>query len=136
MVDRSAGIKLLSTLFSTDDASILEEMVFQKYESDYKTVMMDIYASGFSAENVQKMLDEGSVKWKHQQFIDIVDAQSEIFAYIEKPFEVIEGMFTCPKCDSKRTVSFARQTRSSDEGMTTFIFCSNKECRHSWSCRG
>jgi DNA-directed RNA polymerase subunit M/transcription elongation factor TFIIS len=44
--------------------------------------------------------------------------------------EVEEGVLECSKCHSKRTISYQRQTRSADEGATTFAQCVN--CSHKW----
>lgn len=39
-------------------------------------------------------------------------------------------MFTCGKCKSKKCTYTQLQTRSSDEPMTTFVYCMN--CGHRW----
>ena len=39
-----------------------------------------------------------------------------------------KSMYECPKCGSTRVHSHAQQTRSSDEPMTVFCQCLNKEC--------
>lgn len=54
-------------------------------------------------------------KWKE----DVEDAQ-----------EVVEGIFQCKKCGSKKTTYYSLQTRSSDEPMTNFITC--VECKNRW----
>lgn len=45
------------------------------------------------------------------------------------PLEIEEGVLEC-KCGSKRTISFQKQTRSADEGSTTFAKC--VECGTQW----
>lgn len=42
---------------------------------------------------------------------------------------VYNGM-RCPKCREQKVLSMSRQTRTSDEGETTFCKCDN--CSHSW----
>jgi DNA-directed RNA polymerase subunit M/transcription elongation factor TFIIS len=51
---------------------------------------------------------------------------------IQTPVEVVEGMFTCKKCGSKKTHHVAIQTRRSDEPPTIDIRCLNKECMYRW----
>ena len=54
--------------------------------------------------------------------------------YLTKPFEVVDGVVTCPKCQGMKTWSVQKQTRSSDEPMTTFSRCAL--CNHQWSYSG
>lgn len=44
--------------------------------------------------------------------------------------QVVEGIFQCKKCGSKRTTYYSLQTRSSDEPMTNFITC--VDCLNRW----
>ena len=46
------------------------------------------------------------------------------------PMKVVEGMYQCSRCKSKKTYSRQVQTRSADEGMTSIIQCS--ECNKVW----
>lgn len=46
--------------------------------------------------------------------------------------EVKEGIHECHFCGSKKTTSYDLQTRSADEGMTTFIKCANPKCKKMW----
>ena len=56
-------------------------------------------------------------KWKPET--DLIDTK-----------DVVEGIFQCKKCKSKRTTYYSLQTRSSDEPMTNFITC--VECSNRW----
>jgi len=141
---RERGVKILETCgFSDTETSSLEAMVNSRSNGDsvkYKNTMMEIYdfvfQSGFDFEQISKIIDNDEVAWNNVEFKDIADAQAEIFSYIENPFEVVEGMFSCPKCGNKKNVTYSKQVRSSDEGMSTFVFCSNRTCRHSWVYQG
>ena len=53
----------------------------------------------------------------------------ELRSLTEKP-DVKEGMYKCPRCGSKRTLSYQKQTRSADEPMTDIIKCT--ECPNKW----
>lgn len=52
--------------------------------------------------------------------------------YLKKPEEIQDGLFTCSRCKSKKTTYTQAQTRSADEPMTSFIYCSN--CGKRWKC--
>lgn len=82
---------------------------------------------------------------------------------LEEPTTVAKGIFTCPQCGSKNTMSFEVQKRRADEPMTNFVTCYNPEqipkdkvlwkkvkgnqekyrklgglmgrCNHRWSCQ-
>ena len=43
---------------------------------------------------------------------------------------VAEGVVSCKKCKSKRVWEKSVQTRSADEGATSFFTCS--ECKYQW----
>jgi transcription elongation factor S-II len=42
------------------------------------------------------------------------------------------SLFTCGRCKSTKTTSTQKQTRSADEPMTVFVFCTN--CGKRWKC--
>jgi len=44
--------------------------------------------------------------------------------------EASKGIYKCPRCSSRETVSNQKQTRSADEPMTTFIRC--VACNFNW----
>jgi DNA-directed RNA polymerase subunit M/transcription elongation factor TFIIS len=46
--------------------------------------------------------------------------------------DVVEGVWTCKKCGCKKTFSYQKQTRSADEGSTSFIVCLNGKCGAQW----
>jgi len=78
-------------------------------------------------------LKNGKVGWKNCIFNDILRNQQEQDEFITNPFEIVEGVQTCNKCGSKRTFSYQKQTRSADEGFTTFIQC---VCGNKWRYSG
>ena len=140
---RTKGKTLLDRCnFSPDQVAHLEKLVNtkSKTKTSYNNTMMDIYdfvtRDNFSYSQICEIVETEKIEWSHPDFKDIADEQAEIFSYIENPFEVVEGMFSCPKCGNKKNVSYSKQVRSSDEGMSTFVFCSNKLCRHSWVYSG
>lgn len=65
-------------------------------------------------------------------FKPFVEAERRDIMNLTKPLEVEEGLYTCPKCKSKKTHSYSRQVRSADEPATTFITCANTDCSYKW----
>lgn len=51
---------------------------------------------------------------------------------IVKKEKTEDGLFTCFKCKSKKTVYYQMQTRSADEPMTTYVTCT--DCNTNWKC--
>ena len=140
---RKAGMLLIMNHFSSDDSIVLEAIVYAKSKdskSIYKNILSDIHTfvaiDNKSYSDVIELLNTDRFMWNHPKLEEIATVQNEIFSYIESPFEIVDGMFTCPKCGSTKTVSYSKQTRSSDEGMSTFVFCTNRLCKHGWMYSG
>lgn len=121
------------------DALIVNNIIETKFNNIKNEVLFDVVMflqDGKPYADVLSFLNSNTVGWNHPNFNEIAVAQAEIFSYIECPYEIIDGMFSCLKCGNKKTISYSKQTRSADEGMTTFVFCANKECRHHWIYKG
>jgi DNA-directed RNA polymerase subunit M/transcription elongation factor TFIIS len=69
------------------------------------------------------MVRQHSVIWDHPNFENIQQHFKEQDDFIQKPPEIEEGVLECRRCKSKRTFSFSKQTRRSDEGSTVFARC-------------
>lgn len=57
-------------------------------------------------------------------------AEEEEAIHLQENPNVVEGIFCCKKCKSRRIITHSKQTRSGDEATTVFAQCS--KCGKSW----
>jgi DNA-directed RNA polymerase subunit M/transcription elongation factor TFIIS len=93
----------------------------------YIGLAYDVLHSSESANEIAKNLKNGKVIWNSQRYQSLVEARTIEESDMTK--DVAEGIYTC-KCGSKKTQSIQIQTRSGDEGMTSFITC--VMCKKMW----
>lgn len=95
-----------------------------KYIADFYGKMVD------DSHNEESDVEDEETKniWEHENFKNV----SENFKYdseiLVNPPEISEGAIECPKCGSALTFNYQKNTRSADEGSTTFIKCLAKNC--------
>jgi DNA-directed RNA polymerase subunit M/transcription elongation factor TFIIS len=134
-------MNIFSTVLKNEkNCQILEKCIRRetKTEDDYKLYSYNTF--GLLLQDSKKIkeigndIKSGLVGWKSPIYNKIAQKISEFDDYLVKPFEVVEGISECMKCHSKKTWSVQKQTRSSDEPMTTFTHC--VECGHRWVYSG
>ena len=94
----------------------------------YEVVVEFLYTDNL--RSVVEQVQKKEVGWNHPNFNQIRQEFQEEDDFIQNPPAVEEGVMECAKCHSKRTFSFSKQTRRSDESATVFVRCSN--CNHTY----
>ena len=90
-------------------------------------------APEINGKKLKDILDElknGNILWKHPSMDIYRKEEEEQDEFIVNPFQVEEGIVEC-RCGSKRVYSYSKQTRSGDEGITSFHQC--LKCKSKWS---
>jgi DNA-directed RNA polymerase subunit M/transcription elongation factor TFIIS len=64
----------------------------------------------------------------HSRYDEIRNIIKEQEKFLNNPPVIEDGVIECYKCHSKKTYSYAKQTRASDEGTSVFVKCA--ECNH------
>lgn len=68
--------------------------------------------------------------WTQPLFEEYRKKQHDLFSQSINKIQIKEGHYTCFKCHKRNCSFFMAQTRSGDEGMTTFITCHS--CGAKW----
>lgn len=144
-MNRQLGVQALSqVLKQPKNCQIFEKYIFEQVEDAENSTELYLWCiyqviglllkDSSNMKGTAKAVKEGRIGWKSPTY-DSVSAKIEEFdEYLAKPFEVVDGVAECGKCGSKKTWSVQRQTRGSDEPMTTFSRC--VECGHQWAYSG
>jgi len=74
---------------------------------------------------VMDLVQKKEIGWDHPNLETLRGEFREQDDFFENPPQVEEGVMECKRCKSRRTFSFSKQTRRSDESATVFIRCSN-----------
>lgn len=122
--------QLLNILFKKEDnTERLYQFLKKKYpEEELPSLIYEISCEYLFCNNQSQVVEQVKKKeigWNHPNFQTIADDFQEQDDFLEKPPQVEEGVMECKRCGSKRTFSFSKQTRRSDESATVFIRCSN-----------
>jgi DNA-directed RNA polymerase subunit M/transcription elongation factor TFIIS len=133
-------LDLIST--KAENKNILERHIksyIDKNVDKNKEELDLIYEIGFllkqektSLKNTFDLLKNSQLSLSHPHFQDVSKRILEMDHFMDKPFEVVEGVNQCgnSKCGGQRTLSYSRQTRGGDEGMTVYVFCIDCKTRY------
>ena len=142
---RQNSLQAFGTILSQPkNCKIFEKYIFALTGDDENTYKWCVYQvvglllqnsdDNKNTQRIAKQIKSGKIGWKSSTYKDISGRLEEFDNYLVTPFEVVEGVSQCGKCQSKKTWSVQKQTRSSDEPMTTFSRC--VECGNQWSYSG
>ena len=98
------------------------------YTPNAEKVKSDILKGLLKPENIGFMTHRELYPEKWAE-LDLINKSK---CNIEDNNQVSDGLFKCAKCKSMKTTYTQVQTRSADEPMTTFVFCTN--CGKRWKC--
>lgn len=144
-MNRQIGINALSNVLrQPKNCQLFEKYIFEQVEEAenvwelylwciYQVVGL-IMQENADIKQIAKSVKKGQIGWKSPTYALIEEKMTEFDEYLAKPFEVVEGVVECGKCHSKKTWSVQKQTRGSDEPMTTFSKC--VECGYQWAYSG
>lgn len=121
---RKGILKLLNDTNSTDNNK--KEFIDIAYELSY----FHLFHNNKNIKKTFDMLKSNQLGFNHPYFMDISKRITEMDHFMDKPFEVVEGVNQCGRCPSQRTLSYSRQTRGGDEGMTVYVFCIDCKFRY------
>ena len=142
-INRERAIQALGTVLKQGkNAQLFEKYIYDKVKGESADIYnWSVYqVLGFLLQSRERMravaeeIKEGRIGWRSPTYGDVISRLEEYDEYLAKPFEVVDGVVECGKCQSKKTWSVQKQTRSSDEPMTTFSRC--VECGHQWTYAG
>jgi len=94
-----------------------------------------------NSSTVKEHILNGIIKPENVGYMTHQDLYPELWAeldlikkaqYLTKDEQTSDGLFKCMKCKSMKTTYTQVQTRSADEPMTTFVYCTN--CEKRWKC--
>jgi DNA-directed RNA polymerase subunit M/transcription elongation factor TFIIS len=105
----------------------------EKYKAEEIDVAYDLCFLHLGSGDIKKtteIIKNHQLGFQHPFFKDVSKRIAEMDHFMDKPFEVVEGVNNCGKCNGQRTLSYSRQTRGGDEGMTVYVFCIDCKFRY------
>lgn len=118
---------------------VIDDVIYtvSRTEEEYMDIvyefLTDILEPNPTPDTIRRTLyriSKNKTLWNHPRYDTIRNDIEEQDNFSSRPIEVEEGVMECFKCGSKRTISFQKQTRSADEGFTTFVQC--VQCKSRW----
>jgi DNA-directed RNA polymerase subunit M/transcription elongation factor TFIIS len=102
-------------------------------QEEYKLLIQEVINSknnNISCKEILQGLKDGKYLRNDSYYNNVRYEIEEHDKFLIKPFEVDEGVLECGKCNSNKTISYTKQTRSGDESTTVFAMCFN--CNSKW----
>lgn len=109
-------LKDYQLLYNTHDKKFMKYLL-------YEIVSMVSDNSQSISSILKQEYDQHSLLFDHVVFSQIKQKLDEETKFLDNPVTVEDGVVECKKCKSLKTISFAKQTRGSDEGTTVFVTC-------------
>jgi DNA-directed RNA polymerase subunit M/transcription elongation factor TFIIS len=143
---------IFNSIIAIYEAERMDSVWGAPFESLYRRAAVEVVASltteagyGNGNETLLSRILCGHVRIEDLATMKPYEIRPEIFADVtsgarelEKAIDTFTGvtstMFTCQKCRGNHCTYSELQTRSSDEGTTTFVTCLS--CAHKWSFEG
>jgi DNA-directed RNA polymerase subunit M/transcription elongation factor TFIIS len=110
-----------------DDDDVKKRFLYKQYVFQTVGHILD----GCKLKLIIEKINQSNFIWGHECFLKICTKIEEQDNFITNPIEVSKGVAVCKKCGSDRVFSYSKQTRSSDEGITTFCQC--VVCKSKWT---
>ena len=132
---RAKGKECLGKYLSIKkNVQILEKNIHENCENDddYMNNIMEVclkIKKRIKLKDILQNIKNKQLGWNDDSFRHCREKQEEEINYITNPFEVEEGIIDC-SCGSSRTISYAKQTRGSDEATSVIVTCI--ECKKTW----
>lgn len=124
---------LLSKKLSKEDVKRIEAVIHSKSSCQEEYAQL-VY------EHIDSLIDQTEAKVKTLKlpksvfdsnvFADYKKQEDKLFTEIASGPVVKEGIEPCRRCKNKKVTSYQLQTRSGDEGMTTYYTCIS--CGYKW----
>jgi len=140
---RANGLQTLSNVINKNkNVNIIERKIYEfiliSNQTDliqyYNEIVMDIYIKLKQGTHTVKQifndLTYSTIDWGDEKYNTFKKKIEEYDLFLEKPFEIEDGVIQCNRCGSKQTYSYTKQTRSGDEATTVFSICS--KCNAKW----
>lgn len=132
---RNKGLNAIKIILNDKEAKFLENLIHEQCDNQEEYIliiqeMMNLYRNKKSIDDIIQLVQQKKYLFHTDEYDNYSKKLEEIDNFLMKPFEVDEGVLTCNKCNSNKTFSYTKQTRSGDESTTVFVICS--ECNAKW----
>ena len=138
---RSIGKLILTTVLNSQkNIDIIEHYIYNSSENTHNLYLSRVYdavgeiiqhgGDKKALKQIIQNLMEKNIEWNHPMFLEYNKSVTENDYFKTSSIDIEEGVLECYRCGSKKTISYQRQTRSADEGATTFAIC--VKCNNSW----